>query len=143
MVFTGAPFGLPVTLPDVVVVTGVLTVTDGTGTGVGDVCEPDDEEELLVPELVPEPDVVERPGVTCPVSGPPVTVMLVCVVPAGGNVVTGFDVTGGVVVTGTGTGIGGTGRFFVVLGGGVVVWPDDELSPVDPVPDWAPDLAPD
>ena len=135
---------MPVTLPDVVVVTGVLTLTGGTGTaGVGAGALGGEEE--LVPELVPLPDVVVRPGDTRWLSGPPVTTMLVvCVVPevlAGGAVVTGFAVTGavgvGLVVTGTGTGIGGTGRFFVVVGGGVVIWPepDDEVSPVDPVPD--------
>lgn len=140
-VFTGATFGLPETVPDVVVVTGVLTVTGGTGSAGVDAVEPDDDEELVPLPDVPLPDVVVRPGDTRWLSGPPVTVMLVvCVVPevvAGGDVVTGFAVTGavgvGLVVTGTGTGIGGTGRLFVVVGG-VVVWPDDEVSPVEPVP---------
>jgi hypothetical protein len=68
---------------------------------------------VVVSELTPVPDVVAS-GDTRWLSGPPVTTMLVvCGVPvvlAGGDVVTGFVVTGavgvGLVVTGTGTGIG-------------------------------------
>jgi len=150
-VVAGLTFPLTVVVPLVVVVTGVVTAPGGTGTDGVDAGEPEDDEEL-VPELVPVPDVVDRPSDARWLSGPPVTTMLVWVVPeplpellaeplGGGDVVTGFDVTGaagaGAVVTGTGTGIGGTGRFFVVVGGGVVDWPDDELSPLDwPVPVW-------
>jgi len=69
-------FGLPVRAPD-------ATVTGGTGrdgvvvvcAGAGVVVVADDVE---VDD--PEPDVVERPGVTCWLSGPPVTVVVVTVV---------------------------------------------------------------
>ena len=70
-------FGFPVTVPDV----ALETVTGGTGTAdavvvvaVVVVVVPDDVE----PED-PEPDVVERPGETCWLSGPPVTVVVVVV----------------------------------------------------------------
>jgi len=70
-------FGLPATVPDV----ALATVIGGTGTdavvvvaAVVVVVVPDDVE---VDD--PEPDVVERPGDTCWLSGPPVRVVVVVV----------------------------------------------------------------
>ena len=70
-------FGFPVTVPDVTVVTktggtgttdAVVVVADVVVVAGGDV-EPED----------PEPDVVERPGDTCELSGPPVRGVVVVV----------------------------------------------------------------
>ena len=120
------------TVPDV----AGAAVTVRTGTDVVVVVLDDVE--------VPEPDVVERPGDTCWLSGPPVMVVVVVVwlppeLLAGGDVVTGLVVTGvvvtGVVAMGSGTGIGGTGSDRGVPTGAVVV-PDEEPLPLELGPDW-------
>ena len=70
-------FGFPVTVPDV----AVVSVTGGTGTAGAVVVVADDV--VVAPDDVeledPEPDVVERPGDTCWLSGPPVMAVVVVV----------------------------------------------------------------